>query len=107
MINKANTSTDFQFGFKETSSTTQCTFVLNEVLQYYLNNSGSVYTTFLDASKAFDSVKYDDLFNIIVTVSMLGTLVVTILVQGRGIHETRNNVDFRMDLLTQFQLVLA
>ena len=40
-----------------------------------------------------------------VTVSMLGTLVVTILVQGRGIHETRNNVNFRMDLLTQFQLV--
>ena len=37
---------------------------------------------------------------------MLGTLVVTILVQGRGIHETRNNVKFRMIiLLTQFQLV--
>ena len=40
-----------------------------------------------------------------VTVSMLGTLVVTILMQGRGIHETKNNVNFRMDLLTQFQLV--
>ena len=39
--------------------------------------------------------------------SMLGTLVVTILVQGRGMHETRNNVNFRMDLLTQFQLVDA
>ena len=40
-----------------------------------------------------------------VTVSMLGTLVVTILVQGGGIHKTRNHVNFRMDLLTQFQLV--
>ena len=62
-----NTSTLFGFKFKETiSSATQCTFVLNEVVQYYLNNGGSVYATFLDASKAFDSVKYDDLFNIII-----------------------------------------
>ena len=42
---------------------------------------------------------------LVVAISMLGMLVVTNLVQGRGIHETRNNVNFRMDLLTQFQLL--
>ena len=40
-----------------------------------------------------------------VTLSMLGTLVVTILGEGRGMHKTRNNANFRIDLLTQFQLV--
>ena len=59
-------STDFQFGFKEKSSTTQCTFVMNEVIQYYLNNGGTVYATFLDASKAFDSVKFEKLFRILI-----------------------------------------
>ncbi len=59
-------SSDYQFGYKEKSSTTQCTFVINEVIQYYLNNGGSVYATFLDASKAFDSVKFDKLFKLLI-----------------------------------------
>ena len=58
-------SSDFQFGFKENSSTTQCTFVFNEVVQYYINNGGRVYATFLDASKAFDSVKFDKMFDLL------------------------------------------
>ena len=59
-------SSDYQFGFKENSSTTQCTFVFNEVVQYYLNNGGRVYATFLDASKAFDSVRFDKMFKLLI-----------------------------------------
>ena len=59
-------SSDFQFGFKEKSSTTQCTFVMNEVIQYYMNNAGTVYAAHLDASKAFDSVKFDKLFELLI-----------------------------------------
>ena len=57
-------SSDLQFGFKDKSSTTQCTFVRNEVIEYYLRNGGKVYATFLHASKAFDCVKVTKLFKL-------------------------------------------
>ena len=53
---------DLQFGFKKKHSTTQCTFVYNEVIQYYLNNDSDVYVMMLDCSKAFDRVHYVKLF---------------------------------------------
>ena len=38
-------TSDYQFGFKPKHSTTSCSFVANEVLQYYLNNeSGPVFS---------------------------------------------------------------
>ena len=58
----ALTSSDLQFGFKEKSSTVQCTFVVQEVVNYYVRNDSNVYCTFLDASKAFDRVHYNKLF---------------------------------------------
>ena len=36
-------SEDLQYGFKAGHSTTHCTFVLNEVGDYYLNNGSSVF----------------------------------------------------------------
>ena len=60
-----NTS-EFQFGFKSESSTTQCNFILEEVLQYYKNNNTDVYVMMLDASKAFDHVEYTKLFSLLV-----------------------------------------
>ena len=35
---------------------------LNQTVQYYLNGGSNVYVAFLDASKAFDRVKYSKLF---------------------------------------------
>ena len=32
--------------------------ILKEVISYYVNNGSSVYCTLLDATKAFDRVKY-------------------------------------------------
>ena len=57
-------SCDLQFGFKPKHSTTQCTFVLNEVIKYFNNKNSDVFVMMLDASKAFDRVHYVSLFKI-------------------------------------------
>ena len=47
----------YSLGLKK-HSTTMCSFVLTEALEYYNSNRGSVYCVMLDASKAFDRVQY-------------------------------------------------
>ena len=47
-----------KFEFKKSHITTQCTFVVNEINQYYQNNDINVYVTLLDASRAFDRINY-------------------------------------------------
>ena len=59
-------SSDLQFGYKEKSSTAQCTFVVEEIVHYYRSNESNVYATFLDASKAFDRVRFDKLFELLI-----------------------------------------
>ena len=54
-----------QFGFKKSHSTTLCTFIVNETIQYYINNDSSVASVLLDASKAFDRVEYVKLFRLL------------------------------------------
>ena len=55
-------TSDLQFGFKEKSSTTMCTFMALETIQYYTGNDSNVHVLLLDASKAFDRVNYIKLF---------------------------------------------
>ena len=55
---KALSSNDFQFGLRPKHSTSQCTFVVKETVQYYLNGGSIVYGMLLDASKAFDRVHF-------------------------------------------------
>ena len=59
-------SSDLQFGYKEKSSTSQCTFVVEEIIRYYRSNESNVYAIFLDASKAFDRVSFDKLFELLI-----------------------------------------
>ena len=47
---------ELQFGFKEHHSTTHCTMIVNEVVEYYKSNKTDTYILMLDASKAFDRV---------------------------------------------------
>ena len=54
-----------QYGFKKKHGTTQCTFVVTEIIKYYVNNDTNVYVTLLDASKAFDRVHYVKLFQLL------------------------------------------
>ena len=58
-------TSDLQFGFKAKSSTTQCTFVVEEIINYYNNNDTPVYAMLLDASQAFDCVHYTKLFRML------------------------------------------
>ena len=58
-------SSDLQFGYKESHSTSHCTFVLEEVINYYNDHNTDVYVVLLDASKAFDRVNYIKLFNLL------------------------------------------
>ena len=58
-------TSDLQFGFKSGHSTTQCTFLLNQVVDHYTQRSGSCYVALLDATKAFDRVHYVRLFQLL------------------------------------------
>ena len=51
-----------QFGFKHNSSTVICTSLLRDTIEYYNENGSDCYLLLLDASKAFDRVKYVRLF---------------------------------------------
>ena len=53
---------DFQFGYKEHSSTLHAEFLIAETIRYYNNNNSPVYICGLDAEKAFDSCNWDILF---------------------------------------------
>ena len=56
-----NTS-EMQFGFQNGSSTTMCTFMVQQTISHYVKNNSNVNVLMLDASKAFDRVQYIHLF---------------------------------------------
>ena len=58
---------DSQFGFKPKHSTSQCTFVVKETVQYHLNGGSIVYGMLLDANKAFDRVHFIKLFRLLLS----------------------------------------
>ena len=51
-------SSELQFGLKRGLSTTQCTFSMLEIIDYYNVKKSSVNVLMLDARNAFDRVKY-------------------------------------------------
>ena len=55
-------SSQYQFGFKRSSSTSHAVHCLRETVNYYVNHGSRVYCTFLDASKAFDRLVHSGLF---------------------------------------------
>ena len=57
-------TSNYQFGFKANSSTVLCSTMVNETVQYYTENGAKpVYVLLVDASKAFDKVAFNVLFN--------------------------------------------
>ena len=68
-----------QFGFKAGVSTTQCTWLVNEVTTYFMRRGTAVTACLLDCSKAFDKVKFDKLFYKLVYYG-LPAIVVRVLV---------------------------
>ena len=59
-------SGDMQYAFKNSHGTAMCTLTVKEVVRYYWRKGSRVYTSFVDASKAFDRVKYDMLFLLLI-----------------------------------------
>ena len=72
---KTLSRSDAQFGFKEKSSTTQCTFVFLETVNYYNSHGSNCYSMLLDATKAFDRVQYCKLFKELINRGMPPTVV--------------------------------
>jgi len=60
---------------KKKHSTTQCSFVVNDIIQYYLNNDTMVNVTLLDASRAFDSQFFKKLFRILVKGKLIPMII--------------------------------
>ena len=56
-------SDGMQFGYKAGTSTTQCSWLVTEVANYYLKRGTAVAACLLDCSKAFDKCKFDQLFS--------------------------------------------
>ena len=57
---------NLKFGFKAKHSTSQCSFVVEEVTYFYNRNDLQVYLVTLDASRAFDRVEYNKLFQLLI-----------------------------------------
>ena len=68
-----------QFGFKAGVSTTQCTWLVNEVTTYFMRRRTAVNACLLDCSKAFDKCRFDKLFSKLITKG-LPPIVVRVLI---------------------------
>ena len=62
-ISKNLSTSSFQFAYKKGFSTTLCSFLVAETLQYYRSQGSNVFMLSLDATKAFDRVQYSKRFN--------------------------------------------
>ena len=56
-------SDSLQFGFKQYTSTTQCTWLVSEVVQHFLRQGSHPIVTLLDCKAAFDTCRFDILFD--------------------------------------------
>ena len=56
-----------------------CTFLASETIQYYRNGGNNVYAVLLDCSKAFDVIRYDELFQALIDRKMCPIIVRLIL----------------------------
>ena len=63
-------TSSLQFAFKNEHSTTMCVSVFKEILSYYRSRDTNVYCCFLDATKAFDRLQFDKLFELLCTRNM-------------------------------------
>ena len=59
-----------QFAYKASPGTVLCTLMLKEIVTHYTRNGSDVYSCFIDASKAFDCIKHDQLFSILLNRGM-------------------------------------
>ena len=68
-----------QFAFKKCHSTSMCTALVKEAVSYYNGRNTNVYVCLLDATKAFDCVRYDKLFELLLKKDIPGTVIMLLL----------------------------
>ena len=73
------TSPPLQFGFKAGYSTSMCSMILKETLEYYRHNKSTVYCTMLDATKAFDRVEYCNLVRLLLNKKLPAVIIRVLL----------------------------
>jgi len=59
-------SSNLQFAYKANHGTSMCTLLLKETANHFMNRKSGVYCALIDASKAFDRLRHDKLFNILI-----------------------------------------
>ena len=64
-----------QFGFKAETSTTQCSWLVQEVVGHYLRNGSHPIMTVLNCPKAFDTCRFSTLFSRLVDTGMPAVVV--------------------------------
>ena len=72
-------SDTLQFGYKVGTGTTQCSWMVMEVANYYMRNGTSPIMTLMDCSKAFDMCKYSILFNKLLEKGLPAVVVRTLI----------------------------
>jgi len=82
------TSSNLQFGFKTGYSTSMCSMILKETLEYYHRNKSTVYCTMLDATKTFDRVEYCKLVRLLLKKN-LPPVIIRILLHMYLFHFTK------------------
>ena len=58
-------TSNLQYAYKPGHSTSMCSLALKEVVNYYNSRGGEVYCCLIDATKAFDRVRFDKLFQLL------------------------------------------
>jgi hypothetical protein len=66
---------DHQCGFRRNRSTTDHIFCIRQLLEKKWEYNGAVHQLFVDFKKAYDSVRREDLYNILIEVGILLKLV--------------------------------
>ena len=72
-------SDSLQFGYKEGTGTTQCSWMVMEVANHYMRNGTNPIMTLLDCSKAFDMCKYSILFTKLMEKGLPAVVVRTLI----------------------------
>ena len=101
-----------QFGFKAGVSTTQCTWLVNEVTNFYMRRGTAVAGCLLDCSKAFDECRFDTLFEKLMTKNLpalVGRALVFICEEQAGWVKLagKRSSDFRLTNGTRQGSVLS
>ena len=68
-------TSDYQFGYKENFSTSLCSFLVTETIQYYRSQGSNVYMVLLDCTKAFDKIQHTKLFKTLIEKDICPSLI--------------------------------